>query len=41
MSDTHKPYMLCSSETECITGEKCGLIFLKNYMRSLVINIKN
>jgi hypothetical protein len=27
--DTHKPYMVCSSETECITGEKCGLIFLK------------
>jgi hypothetical protein len=25
----HEPYMVCNSETSCITGEKCGLIMMR------------
>jgi hypothetical protein len=36
----HKPYMLCSSETECILGEKCGLYFLRKLYEKFAVKIE-
>lgn len=38
--DIHKPYMVCSSETECITGEKCGLTFLRKLYEKFAVKIQ-
>jgi hypothetical protein len=38
--DIHKPYMICSSETDCITGEKCGLTFLRTLYEKFAVKIQ-
>lgn len=38
--DIHKPYMICSSETECITGLRCGLRFLRKLYEKFAVKIE-
>jgi hypothetical protein len=33
----HQPYMVCNSETSCITGEKCGLIMMRRLFEKFYI----
>jgi len=36
----HRPYLVCSSEIECITGEKCGLTLLRKLYEKFAVKIQ-
>ena len=33
----HEPYMVCNSETDCITGEKCGLVMMRRLFEKFYV----
>jgi hypothetical protein len=33
----HEPYMVCNSETDCINGEKCGLIMMRRLFEKFYV----
>jgi hypothetical protein len=36
----HEPYMVCNSETGCITGEKCGLVMMRRLFEKFYVKPK-
>ena len=33
----HEPYMICNSETDCINGEKCGLVMMRRLFEKFYV----